>query len=150
MGRTAKVSLYCPKMAITFDGLRHWRTALEPMTLTLTFDDGSVISFEVDIPPTLVTDHILKFPQIATVAACVGSGKDSAGNSFVVNLPEEPVVIEKVNGQLCIVAKAIVAPCWFTVASGQVWAGNVTFGDCVTNLFAGGASALTATGTVAL
>lgn len=122
-----KVSLYCPKMSVSRDGFLHRMTAEEPMMLTC--EDGT--TFTVTIPPTPVQMHFLRFPDVATVAACTGQGQDAAGNVFIVSLPS-------------VVAKAIVAFATLRYADGLTYQGNVTFPDC---LFSGGnAQPVTAAG----
>jgi hypothetical protein len=139
----ATITLTCPPMAILHKGLRHWRTAVEQMVAQITFEDFTgLMLHQVTIPETEIAVHLLQFPTIATVAACVGSGADGAGNSLGVALPAEPVVVE--GGGL--VAKAIVAPVILLRADGSKWTGNVTFPDC--KVSGGTAATVTATGTL--
>ena len=133
-------------MPIKRVGLLHWRTAIENMVATITFPD-SVMTIPCSIPSTEVIVHLLSFPTVAMVDACVGAGLDLAGNKLVVVLPPEPVMVDLTTGKL--IAKEMKGcPTTLTLADGSMWLGMTDFPDCITDIFNGGASAITATGTL--
>lgn len=143
---TVEVSLFEPQMPIVHDRGRLYHTGLENGTATIKrsgFED--LVVDNVIIQPTPVTRSLLHLPVVATVAPCVA--KD--GNDIVVSeLPAEKVVLTSLD-PFTIVAKEMLAKTTFTdPRDGEVFVGMVKYPDCHVDLWAGGASALTATGTL--
>jgi hypothetical protein len=105
-------------MKVTRVGLRHWRTAPETATGTLTFDDGTNTAFgDIVLPATEVHIHIFyTFPVIGTVDACQAIGIETDG-SLVIALDPEPVAIESTG----IIAQSMPAIATYTTANGDIW-----------------------------
>ena len=140
---------YCPPMPVDRDGPGHKRTQAEPMRFTAT--EGGVLLVKIDpviIPPTGVQRIHRAIPFFRKmkwmVDPCIGAGEDDLAR-VLVELPEEPVVMEKIDGKWWIVAKEIIAPTTMWLA-GRVAKGRVKFPDCKTDLRTKVASAVTAIG----
>jgi hypothetical protein len=142
--KTADVSLYCPAMKVTRNGMGSATTAAEPMTAIVTFDDKSTLTLtEVVIPPTLVKRlHLLHWQ----VEACVGAGKLPDGTNIRVALPPEDVIFSLAD--MTMVAQAIDAQCRLELPGGKVGQGIVRFPDCKMDLLTGTAQAVTAVGSL--
>ncbi len=148
MTGTAKVSLYCPPMPVSVVNLRLRRTAAEPMTATIDFEDHTGLLIQnVVIPPTDVHRKGLLHWE---VDACVGIGgfvnNGVIGDYITVELPAEPVLFDL--HSFSMVAQAITAKVTLTLADGSVGVGTVLFPDCKTDLLTGIAEAVTAVGNV--
>jgi hypothetical protein len=141
-----QATLLCPAMEVKPYGIHLKRTAIENMQGTFPLPDGTPIKMIVTIPETMVR---WKHVGIWQVDACIGQGKDAAGNSFVVNLIPEPVVVDFAT--LTVVAKKIVCPdSTLYLPSGLVFNGPTTFPNAAFSLFTGQAAEVTATSELTL
>ena len=147
---TANLSLACPPMPSYKVSGKLRRTAAEPMTATVTLEDGTIIVVpNVTIPQTDV-DRAVLFPPRWTVRACVG---ESALNRFPhlrVELPAEDCVFEWM--AMTMVALPIDAAATFVDVDGSVWKGTVAFPICHVDVLTNPmqAEAVTATGVLEL
>ncbi|MDE2100653.1 MAG: hypothetical protein KGL39_25640 [Patescibacteria group bacterium] len=130
MTQTLSVSLFCPKMAIHKLSADLAQTAVEPMTATLTAEDGTKTIIEnVTIPPTFV-DRQKQTPEdvlriLWIVRACEG---ETLYRLFVCSIP--PQTCEMDLATLGFAAKAIDASVVYTDVQGRTWKGTVHFPDC--------------------
>lgn len=146
MKATAKLSLYCPMMPVHRFALGKALTAAEPMTLTVTFDDGSTVTVpNVVIPPTLV-DFVI--PSVWRVRACVGATPPGDFPAVSVALPPQTVDFDI--KRFALIARSIAAPITYQDANGNRWQGSVTWPDSKVDLFPLQAEPVTAVGEMTL
>jgi len=122
------------------------RTAAEPMSGMLTFQDGSeVVLSNVTIPPTFVDRIALLHWR---VRACVGASPTDVLPYLSVRLPPEDTMFDV--QEMTMVALQITAGATYVHQDGSIWQGEVVFPDCRIDILANPmvAETVTAVGTL--
>jgi hypothetical protein len=143
----ATITIQCPPMLVVRVRNCLNRTAAEPMTATVKFDDGTELTIpDVIIPPTDVHEHSL---LDWVVDPCVGA--NFANNSLRVELPAENC---KFNfAKFAMIAEAMVGQITLTTLDKGTFKGTATFPAAAAPIALGKpiiVEAVTATGTLTL